>query len=269
MPKAIDLTPEFRFMGLFIGQSGSGKTVAASSFPKPLENWDFDGRIRGILGAPWLVKEGIIYEPFPPKENGLIERINKRMESLQAMAITNQLSQQTEVLDSLTSECFAMCCQGLKLTHVSAKDASQANPKTGKYLGPIAMLGPADYGFEAQVTYDILSFFRSLPIPNVIVTAHIVDRYGKQIGTDGKPDQYSESVVIGEKLSVRDKIGANVMVYFDHVFRFEKRLIGSEERFFVQFRGDLARTSYAKLPNGEVDITGKNFYETMMNYVKQ
>ena len=70
MPKANDLTPEQRFFALFVGESGSGKTVAEATFPGPLEILDFDGRIRGILGAPWITEEmknKISYTAYLPK----------------------------------------------------------------------------------------------------------------------------------------------------------------------------------------------------------
>jgi hypothetical protein len=98
-----------------------------------------------------------------------------------------------------------------------------------------------------------------LPIQNIIVSAHIVDRYGKPPGAN---NEYADSVVIGEKLSLRDKISENVQIYFDHVFRFDREEIGNRIQFTVKFWSDIARTSY-KLPEGKHDITGKNFYEFM------
>lgn len=257
MPKAIDLTPDFRFMALFIGESGSGKTVAGASFPKPYENLDFDGRIRGLLGAPWIKRDEITYEVFNPRELGMVDKVNKKLEYYPLAKQLNQPCPITLQLDSLTSECFAMVQESLKITH---KPGGSGKDK-GKYLGTLAMSGPEDYGFEAQATYQIMAHLRSIPIPNIIVTAHTVQKYGK-IDSD---NPFSESVVIGEKLSVRDKIGENIQIYFDHIFRFKRR--GSQ--YFVQFRGDLARTSYSELPDGEINVTGKALYDVMMEYIKK
>lgn len=258
MPKAIDLTPDFRFMGLFVGESGTGKTVAAASFPKPVEFLDFDGRIRGLLGASWIDRKEINYEFFPPKDLGIVDKVNKKLEYYEIAKSMNQSVPISLVLDSLTSECFAMVQQSLSLTH---KTGGKDQKKVGRYLGSIAMTGPEDYGFEAQATYQIMSFLRTLPIPNIIVSAHIIKKWGKL-----DPDNpYADSVIIGEQLSVRDKIGENIQIYFDHVFRFYRR--GNEH--FVKFKGDLARTSYADLPEGEHNITGKNFYEFMMSHIKR
>ena len=96
--KASDLSPDFRFMGLFVGPKHSGKTVAACSFPKPLHDLDFDNRVRGILGAPWINRDGITYDSFPPREPNLVERIDKILSSQQILAGTGQMDIQTEIL---------------------------------------------------------------------------------------------------------------------------------------------------------------------------
>jgi len=264
MPKLSDITPEQRFVAMFVGESGTGKTCAACSFPKPLEDLDFDGRIRGAWNKPWIPMEGISYEFFPPRQNGMIEGLNKKLEAMQLVADMGSAAAmplpKTEVLDSLTSECFAMVMQAMPLTHSPGGKGEQ---KKGKYLGITPMAGPEDYGFEAQVTYSLLSWFRSMPIPNIIVTAHVVPIYGKE--DPGNP--FSNNIVVGEKLSVRDKIGANVGIYFDHVFRFKKgEGAFQKEKYTVQFRGGLCRTAWDFLPDGEVDITGINFYEKLMSY---
>jgi hypothetical protein len=261
MPKASELSPDQRFVGLFVGRSGSGKTVAECSFPGPIDVLDFDGRIRGLLGAPWIDRSRINYEYFPPKGENVVDKLNKKLDYYQTAARAGQPLPETLVLDSLTSECFAMVQQALGLTHTLGDKNTK---KVGKYLGQVAMAGPEDYGFEAQATYDIISFMRSVPIKNIIVSAHIVEKYGKL-----DPDNpYADSVPIGEKLSVRDKIGENIQIYFDHIFRFDRRELNGRINFFVKFRSDIARTSYNQLPDGEVDITGVSFYDKLMQYVK-
>lgn len=263
MPKLSDITPEQRFFGLFVGESGSGKTCAAASFPKPLEVLDFDGRIRGAWNKSWIPMDGISYESYRPEQKGLINTLEKKFDVMQTAADMMGASPislpKTQVLDSLTSECFSMIMQSVPLTHSMG---SPTEKKRGRYIGITPMVGPEDYGFEANMTYSIISTMRSLPISNVIISAHIVPVWGKE-----DPDnEYSNTVQIGEKLSVRDKIGANIGIYFDHVFRFRK--IGLDtERFTVQFRGGICRTAWDFLPNGEIDITKRNFYEVLMGFV--
>jgi hypothetical protein len=262
MPSAANLQPDGRMMALFIGAKHSGKTCAATSFvrdpQKRTKVLDFDGRIRGILGAPWIDKNRIDYEYYPPRvgnnQTPTYQKINNDMEAMLVQCNTAQNPYETVICDSLTAETFALVCDAIPLTHQGNK---------GKKLGVMNMAGPEDYGFEATGTYNLMAFLRSLPIPYVIVTAHIVDKFGKA----DPENPFSESVITGEKLSIRDKIGTNIGIYFDHIFRFERRMVGAQERFFVRFRSSIACTSFAELPNGEVDITGKSFHDVLLSYI--
>lgn len=258
--------PDSRFMGLFVGRSGSGKTCQEISFPRPIRYFDFDGRIRGGLAAKWLGDfKDIDYDYYPPKGIQMgsqkiptFTKLNNDLEALQVMCATGQNRYKTVVLASLTASCFALIQEAIPLTH--GKD-SQGK---GKFIGNVPMVGPEDYGYEAINTYNILAFLRSLPIQNIIVSAHIVDRYGKAPGSD----QYSESVKIGSKLSLRDKISENTLIYFDHIFEFEKEEYGNAQyRHMVTTKSDLARTSFTGLDT-KMDITGKSLYAEIMKKVK-
>lgn len=264
MPSAGDLTPDSRFAALFVGTKSSGKTCAACSFKedptKKLYVHDFDGRIRGLLGAPWIDRKRIDYQFYPPRvgnnQKHLYERLNEDCDVLMVNSNIGKNPYEGIIADSLTAECFGLLCDAMPLTHKDNK---------GKKLGTLNMAGPEDYGFEATGTYNYLAFLRSFPVKFVICTAHIVDKFGKA----NPNDPYSESIVTGEKLSLRDKIGTNIGIYFDHIFRFERRMVGREERYFVQFRSSIACTSFAELPTGEVDITGKSFHEVLKGYLNK
>jgi hypothetical protein len=243
-------------MAMFIGPKHSGKTVAACSFIEPdkmVKVFDFDGRIRGLLGAPWIDRSKIDYEYYPPKtpDKTTMERVNNDFEVLQIQCQDGKSPYGTVILDSLTSQTSALIADAIPLTHANRK---------GKNIGTVAMAGPEDYGYESTGTDQIMRFLRSLPIKNVILTAHIVDRIGKLV----PDDDFSERGVIGEKLSVRDKIGTNTMIYFDHIFRFDRKMVGGRERFFVKFISDIACTSFENMPTGEIDITGKPFNSLML-----
>lgn len=259
MPSASELTPEDRFVGLFVGRSGSGKTVASCSFAEEglLEVLDFDGRIRGILGAPWLdpFRKNINYTYFPPRQAGIIDTINKKLESWLVASNVGQFHAKTVVVSSLTSQCATIVQAALPLTHANNK---------GMSFGTINLTGPEDYKYESQATLSILSFLRSIPRINIIVEAHIVPKWGKAPGSDGK---FSENVQIGEKLSITDKLGENCLIYFDHKFRFDRSEDG--RRHTVRFRSDLAQTSYSGLPDGDVDLTGKSFYQVLKGLTSQ
>lgn len=271
MPALINRKPENRFLALFVGRSGSGKTVAEVSFPKPLHVEDFDGRIGGAqIEQPdgkqvsWLPLDEITYDYYPPRKQGLIDDINKHLEELQNLG---QLAPavkfiKTHVTDSITNECYAFICQALPLTHFSQDNGRQV--RRGRWLGAISMAGPEDYGFESQGIADYVSWLKTLPIQNVIVSAHSVDVYGKPEDDNGNELPYANSIVVGKKLSIRDKISENIQTNFDHIFEFERDV----EKFYVTFKGKLARTSYSWLPSGRHEWTNRNFYEFMMGFKK-
>lgn len=266
MPSAANLTPESRFMALFVGPKHSGKTVAACSWLSPapsqkrMKVLDGDGRIRGILGAPWVYKDRIDYDYYPPEVAGnksFFDRVNVDLDAMLALINMNQCPYETYVGDSLTSFCKNLILDALPLTHSGNK---------GKKIGTMEMAGPADYGFESTGSDAYLSFLRSIPL-NVICTAHVVDKFDKPLDAQGNKDPYAESIKVGEKLSLRDKIGQNVSIYFDHIFRFDRQMVNREERFFVEYISDIACTSFPGLKPGRHDITGKNFREYTLELV--
>lgn len=267
MPKVSELTPESRFVALFVGGHHSGKTCAAASFSEhpscdkthPIEFLDFDLRIRGILGAPWLKTENINYTSYPPKMDNLIQELNKKLDSWLLSQKMNMPLPAGIIGDSVTNMTLGFLCQSLPLTHGSGY---------GRTVGVTQITGPDDYKLEAQATYEVMSFLRSIPVPVAIMSAHLVDRFGKPKDDKGNDMPYADSVVVGQKLSIRDKIGTNIQTTFDHIFHFEKQMINNQERFFVTFRSDIASTSYSALKEGRHDITGKSFYKFMMEKIQ-
>lgn len=266
MPSASSIKPDSRFFGLFIGRSGSGKSAAAYSFPHPIKVFDLDGRIRGGL-VPWVEREGIEYVNFPPKpdKGTVFELLNNEFQSLQILCRTGQNHYRTLVLDSITWAALDLLIDAIPITHA----ANQGFDK-GRKIGPMDMGGPADYGFQASGTLQILAYLRSLPIENVIVTAHIVNRWGKRKDSAGKIiDPYGASEIVGEQLSLTDKLSENVPSAFDNVFRFEKEDTGSKIKFYFDAQGELARSTYPELGYQRTDITGQDFYKLLMEKVKK
>lgn len=247
-------------MALFVGPKHSGKTVAACSWRdlskgKKIKVLDGDGRIRGLLGAPWIDPSSIDYDYFPPKTASdkaayyFFESVNKDLEYLITEVRQGKSPYETYVCDSATTFCKNLIIDALPMTHEKDK---------GKKIGSLNMAGPEDYGFESTGLDSYLTFLRALPI-NVIMTAHIVPRFDKPRLPSGAKDTYADSIIVGDKLSLRDKIGVNIANYFDHIFQFERKVEGGKEKFFVEYIGDFACTSFPGMPVGQLEITGKNF----------
>jgi hypothetical protein len=263
VPSGADLTTEDKMMVLCIGPSGSGKTGFECSInDEPTYNFDFDGRIRGILGCPWIDRSKITYDSYPPRRPNLLQLVDQKLESFLISAGNGQMMYKNVVLDSLTSETFAMLSQAIALTH---NPGGKDGKKTGKFIGTTPMADGGDYGFEATNTYNILSCLRSIPGINVFISAHVVKEYGKS----DSENPYSPSIVIGEKLSLRDKISENIQIYFDHIWQFKKTEENDGIHYWIKFRGEIARTAFAELPNGWVDFTGKSGKEILQQYLKR
>lgn len=260
MPSAEKLmeTPESRFVGLFIGRSGGGKTSALCSFPRPMVILDLDGRIRGGLSNSWIDPKGIDFEVYPMKggRQATYEKLQKDLEMIMAKQGMPGVQQyKTLVLDSLTFETIAVLLDAIPLTHQDSK---------GKKMGSLDMAGVAEYGFQSQFTYQVLAFLKSIQIQNVIATAHIVPKYGKAPGSS----EYAANVIVGEQLNMTDKLAEVVPAYFDHIYRFKKVENGPRTQHFVKTSGELERTGFRSLPI-EADITGKDFYQWMIQETRQ
>lgn len=271
MPTAESIQPfDTRFFGLFIGRSGSGKSVAAYSFPHDetgtIEVVDLDGRIRGGIAPSWINRKFFNYENFPPRpdKGTTFDALNNYFEVLRIMLGHGDKKIQTLVVDSATWMANNLLLDALPLTH-----ASTAKGESGRKLGSMNMAGPSDYSFQSTGIIQMLAFLRSLPIKNVIVTAHIVNRWGKRKDRDGKIiDPYGQSEIVGEQLTLTDKLSETLPNSFDHIFRFEKIDTGSGLKFTFEPHGELARTSLP-IPYGTYDITGQDFYKFLMKGVEK
>lgn len=265
---ASQLTNESRFNAMFVGNSGCGKKIAACTFPHPIKYFDMDGRIRGLLGASWVERNGIDYKYYPPirrpSDKMVYQELNDDLEQLMIDAGVNRLAYKTIVLASITGEFYSHLRDATSLTHQFGD--KKGENKKGKYIGALAIPDPGDYHFVYVAIRNVLSFFRSLPGVNVIVMGHTVPRYAKPV-VDGEIQPYADSVVVGSRLSLTDKAAAEIPTGFDNIFEFSKAFDGQREKFYVQFRSDMARTTYSKLPPGVHDITGRNFYEFIQDKI--
>ena len=267
MPSAENIQPDSRSLNLFIGRSGSGKSAAAYSYPHPLHVLDLDGRIRGGL-TPWIERKGITYDYFPskPDKGTVFDLLNQYFETQRILLRNGQSNIETLVLDSATWQAIDLLLDAIPLTHAPGGNSDR---EKGRSIGQMQMAGPSDYSFQSTGIYQTIAYLRSLPIKHIIVTAHIVNRWGKRKNSEGKIiDPYGPSEIVGEQLVLTDKLAESLPSSFDNVFRFEKVDTGSEMRFYLEAQGELARNTYG-LPYGRMDITNKNFYETLMSRVSQ
>ena len=262
MPFLKDLNLGDKIFALFISRSGAGKTTAAASFPNPIF-LDFDGRIRGLLGSPHIDIKKIFYEQFlPGEDNSTWDKFDEQLTSAKTLIKNRQFPYETLILDSLTSFTNLMLLEGMRVVQ---------NGRSFPGKSSLRIPGPGDYLYESMATKQALDKLRTLSrYMNVIVKAHIIPRYGKPVqrtiqgekvkASDGEDifNFLADSEEVGEKLAIRDKLGEDAKLYFDEIYRFEKVTEGDQNKHWIDFDTDMARSAIGF--KGKEDITGKNFH---------
>lgn len=269
MPLASSLTPDSRFVALFVGPKQSGKTSAACSWISPapskkrLKALDVDGRLRGILGCSWIDRSRIDYDYFPPRiadnDKPFYERVEADLDALLVMIKANQSPYETFLLDSATFYARNLVLDAIPFTHAQNK---------GNKIGSLEIAGPQDYNFEVTGMGNVLAYLKALPL-NIIVTAHIEDKWDKPRDDQGNRMQYADNIVVGERISLRPKVDNVLSGAFDHIVRFDRKIVSGQERFYVEYVSDVGRISFPGFKPGRHDITGKNFREYTMNLVTE
>lgn len=264
--KLSDYRPEARFFGLLVGESGSGKSCASASFPAP-HICDFDGRIAGVHNYRSHFTGEIMWDYFAPKKKGWAD-IDRYLELLGTQIAIRQNTTDTEILQSMGSLCKFLLAESIEL------QGGQLVGKVGteeKYK--LRVPGPNDYKYEVTALQQVMDYLKSLQV-NIVCECHVEDKYGKRgedkIGEMSPADFAAwqklivPTTIIGEKLNLRPGIEQYVLGQFNEVYRFRKEESEKGDKFYVKFKGDIARTCLP-LPAGEHDITNKNFY----NYWKE
>lgn len=166
---------DLKMKGLFWGPPMSGKTIAASTWPKPMLFIDIDHNMLSIKLTDGISRVEVPYESptrLKPRheKSGQIITVNQPMGYTVLVDVMNELHNQAEsgeflwktvVLDGLTS-----LCDTISLFH------SWLNKSVG------ITLGVSDYNPVVQMIQDYLVALLELPC-NVIVTAH--DNYKGEI----------------------------------------------------------------------------------------
>ncbi len=246
---------ETKLFALFIGRSGSGKSAAAASLPKPLEELDFDLRANGIrncIEQGWLNGADIHFTEFDPFKGYM--QIENYLNIKYSLIAVKQFGLKSIDIGSLHSL--------LRLLDLTSLNAPSSTGDKHLNIAGLAMTGPGDYKFEASALRKIIDYLRIFPC-NVVLTTHIVDKYGKAPGAD----KYASSTVIGEKLVITANLGEEVLGMFNDTYRFSKEIINNEAHYFVEFNTEIAKNSFG-IPPGRFDITCIEFWPFFQKLVE-
>ena len=244
---------------LLLGATGTGKSIAACSCPKPIYVANFDDRMGSVKSyyeaRPELgVNTSQIDFDIFPELGAFIDKLE---------ALENNCPYRTLIIDPLTKLC----------NKVISYSIGQRKGKGRKHIGKIIFSTLEDYGAEISVyrqLMDSLQIIKNQQKVNIILTAHLVTvtyNSASKIKTeDGTTisEQKSEHLIVTEGR----KLAPQIPLTFDEVYHFyvESSFGNLEYKIKTYNDGDvIARTSFANVP-GEIEWKNENFYRIMSPY---
>ena len=203
--RSIDLD---RFMGLFKGPPGSGKSIAAASFPKPMYIFDLDGRvasIRNYYNDDFDSLKEIHYDTYTD-----YAKFAMKLEGLQK---TNPYK--TVVIDGLTN-LSRMVLRFIMKIKGGGKSLIIPTGSTGRNVAGIAIPSIEDYLGESQALRECLEVSKiisGIHKCNIIWTAHVIRTEERKL---------SGSVTVHRSLLTGGhKVAAALPGEFDEIYHFD------------------------------------------------
>ena len=256
-----DIDEHAPVMGLFKGESGTGKTTAACTFPRPIKVWSLDDRMKSV--AMYLKKHEMasdieIMAVGPQDFVRFIDDFGKTADPYSQAAMFHDGRQfKTFVLDGLTSLGTMILQYCISVRGSKTKERCK---------GIIKLPEIDDFMGESNALEKILSYARKInETANFIMTAHEVEAKSFDITT--KTTHESRSLLTGGS-----KVAAKVPIYFDEVWHFEAETEYTEDgtrsayKVLTQHAGrDFARTSLP-LP-AVMDWTGGTLWQDVEKFL--
>lgn len=260
------------FRALFVGRHGSGKTIAANSWPGKTLDIDFDNRHTPLLD--WyqntkIANDEIYVEvidaynwwtKFKPLINDLITKFNP-YQNVCVDSITNM---------STTAVVMQVIAKGGDMSYAGKTDDQIKKAGVGKVTqGGIVVPTWDEFNGEAMLFSTFLDVMKNIK-SNFFMTAHPVKRI--QIAGD-KGVKYESITTFGPKVE------SIIPSYFDNIWYFDYDLVPDPEkpginiirrRVWTQPSDKYldAKSAIKGLP-AVIDITDKSLYEQVAPYLKK
>jgi energy-coupling factor transporter ATP-binding protein EcfA2 len=247
---------------LFVSRSGHGKSTALVSFPNKIYTFDMDNRFRGVAPSiKWLGEEqfkNIDFDFYNPKDG--FEAIDAKLNTIANLAEKRQCPYKTIGIESVGTLLTMLALDSQRRRGMTDKSGSKGFG--GKVRGKVEFLHPDDYNYVVTamrlLVYNYIFPLNEMGI-NTVFSAWVTDKWGKS----PNHKEFDPPEVIGERIIGPGNTVEEVMGHFDEIYYFRKYkapIPGQQPKFTVEFNGSFAKTAYP-LPTGEIDVTGKNFFQ--------
>jgi AAA domain len=243
------------FRGLFVGDVGTGKTVAAGSFPGPIKIYDFDDRVDPLLNF-YPMRDDIEYVTVVSTRSERKDTITFIEFCQEFMGFQDRCPWETVILDSITS--LSACCV------LYALDLNgEFNLKKGKLPRPQF----DEYKGETATVLKILEVCKTLPC-HIIATAHPIRKLEPLT-----PGDLESLRTIYSLTGYGSKTPSFIPVYFNEMYYFYNQIgsQGMKPKRFVSTVGssdwDQAKTALPLPPVFEV--TDKPLYNVLQKFLEE
>lgn len=240
MPSLKDVDLGTRIAAIFKGEHGTGKSIAASSFPRP-HFFFFEQRWKSLY-TYWLKNnpdklEEITYDNLMGQSKFAIDQAIK--------AQIDRPMAKTLVFDSVTS-----AADGILGRLVHKGGITREGGEKGKQVGGIDVNVLEDFGGEDSQFRDWKDWLFNFQ-GNIIFICHVL--LIERTDASGKALPPSRTIVTGGK-----KVAAKLPIWFDEVYHFQAQ--DGKYEILTQHAGiDFAKTS---LPlDNKIEFTNGSLYD--------
>lgn len=259
MPKTSSIVLGGRFMGLFYGPNGGGKTIAAASWPGPVKIYDFDGRVAPVKHF-YPNREDIDYITVG------VGRSSTRRDVISFKEFTDEFEKlqdscpyETVVIDSYTS--FSACAIYYQMG---------INEEVKLTKGGLPIPSWDEFKGETGTMLQILEICKILPC-NVIVTAHPVSRAQTTKSTGSSSDILASMVKATTLATYGWKTESFLPNYFNEMYYMHADAysqVGQEPKRLCQTvaSGEIVAKTALPLPP-VMEYTGKQLYSVIQKHL--
>lgn len=256
MADVFDIDPLAKYMAMFVGGNGSGKSVAIASWLRkgPIYTFDFDGRMASV--ANWYKQRGLrpgqlTYDTYGP---GNLYEAHQKMESL-----LNNCPYAAVSIDSFSSATISAVMYSLR------KRGRMGDKKVSMTKGEMIIPDWDEYKGETVFITQFLDMCKDLAAKGVAVfwTAHPIE----STKIDGK--NYS---VQTRYVAYGHKVDSLVPIYFNEIYHFvtENNLQADkvERIVYTQPMGGVNAKTALNLPT-KINWTDQDFYSVLSNLARE